>query len=116
MANIIDQIEKENMKETLPEFNIGDTVKVGVKIKEGDKERIQAYEGVVIARKNGGIRETFTVRKISNGVGVERTFPMHSPLVTSVEVVRKGKPRRAKLYYVRELTGKAAKIKSADNR
>ena len=116
MANIIDQIEKENMKENLPEFNIGDTVRVGVKIKEGDKERIQAYEGVVIARKNGGIRETFTVRKISNGVGVERTFPMHSPLVTSVEVVRKGKPRRAKLYYVRELTGKAAKIKSADNK
>ena len=116
MANIIDQIEKENMKETLPEFNIGDTVKVGVKIKEGEKTRIQNYEGVVIARKNGGIRETFTVRKISNGVGVERTFPMHSPLVESVEVVRKGKPRRAKLYYVRELTGKAAKIKSADNK
>ena len=116
MANIIDQIEKENMKETLPEFNIGDTVRVGVKIKEGDKHRIQAYEGVVIARKNGGIRETFTVRKISNGVGVERTFPMHSPLVASVEVVRKGAPRRAKLYYVRELTGKAAKIKSKDNR
>ncbi len=115
MANIIDQIEKENMKETLPEFNIGDTVRVGVKIKEGDKERIQGYEGVVIARKNGGVRETFTVRKISNGVGVEKTFPMHSPLVTSVEVVRKGKPRRAKLYYVRNLTGKAAKIKSADN-
>lgn len=116
MTNIIDQIEKENMKETLPEFNIGDTVKVGVKIKEGEKTRIQNYEGVVIARKNGGIRETFTVRKISNGVGVERTFPMHSPLVESVEVVRKGKPRRAKLYYVRELTGKAAKIKSADNK
>ena len=115
MPNIIDQIEKENMKETLPEFNIGDTVRVGVKIKEGDKERIQGYEGVVIARKNGGVRETFTVRKISNGVGVEKTFPMHSPLVTSVEVVRKGKPRRAKLYYVRNLTGKAAKIKSADN-
>lgn len=116
MTNIIDQIEKENMKETLPEFNIGDTVKVGVKIKEGEKTRIQNYEGVVIARKNGGIRETFTVRKISNGVGVERTFPMHSPLVESVEVVRKGKPRRAKLYYVRDLTGKAAKIKSADNK
>lgn len=116
MTNIIDQIEKENMKEALPEFNIGDTVKVGVKIKEGEKTRIQNYEGVVIARKNGGIRETFTVRKISNGVGVERTFPMHSPLVESVEVVRKGKPRRAKLYYVRELTGKAAKIKSADNK
>ncbi len=115
MSNIIDQIEKENMKENLPEFNIGDTVRVGVKIKEGDKERIQAYEGVVIARKNGGIRETFTVRKLSNGVGVERTFPLHSPLVAGVEVVRKGSPRRAKLYYVRELTGKAAKIKSADN-
>lgn len=104
------------MKETIPEFNIGDTVRVGVKIKEGDKSRIQAYEGVVIARKNGGIRETFTVRKISNGVGVERTFPIHSPNVDSVEVVRKGKPRRAKLYYIRNLTGKAAKIKSADNR
>ncbi len=116
MANIVDQIEKENMKETIPEFNIGDTVRVGVKIKEGDKSRIQAYEGVVIARKNGGIRETFTVRKISNGVGVERTFPIHSPNVDSVEVVRKGKPRRAKLYYIRNLTGKAAKIKSADNR
>ncbi len=115
MANIIDQIEKENMKETLPSFNIGDTVKVGVKIKEGDKERIQAFEGVVISKKNGGIRETFTVRKDSNGVGVERTFPIHSPLVANVEVVRKGAPRRAKLYYVRDLTGKAAKIKSKEN-
>lgn len=116
MSNIIDQIEKENMKENVGQFNIGDTVRVGVKVKEGDKERIQAFEGVVIARKNGGIRETFTVRKISNGVGVERTFPLHSPLVASVEVVRKGAPRRAKLYYVRDLTGKAAKIKSADNK
>ena len=115
MANIIDQIEKENMKVELPEFNVCDTVKVGVRIKEGDKERIQGFEGVVIARRNGGIRETFTVRKISNGVGVERTFPLHSPLVANVEVTRKGKPRRAKLYYVRDLTGKAAKIKSADN-
>ena len=111
MSNIIDQIEKENMKETLPEFNIGDTVKVGVQIKEGDKSRIQNFEGVVIARKNGGVRETFTVRKISNGVGVERTFPLHSPLVTSVEVVRKGKPRRAKLYYLRNRIGKRAKVK-----
>ena len=116
MANIIDQIEKEYMKENIPEFNIGDTVRVGVKIKEGDKERIQGYEGVVIARKNGGARESFTVRKISNGVGVERTFPLHSPLVASIDVVRKGKPRRAKLYYVRDLTGKDAKIKSADNK
>ena len=115
MANIIDQLERENMKESVPEFAIGDTVKVTVTIKEGDKERIQGYEGVVIARKNGGSRESFTVRKISNGVGVERTFPLHSPLVASIEVVRKGKPRRAKLYYVRDLTGKAAKIKSADN-
>ncbi len=116
MANIIDQIEKENMKETFPEFNVGDTVKVGVKIKEGDKERIQGYEGVVIARKNGGVRETFTVRKLSYGVGVEKSFPVHSPKIASIEVVRKGKPRRAKLYYVRNLTGKAAKVKSADNK
>ena len=116
MANIIDQIEKENMKESIPSFNIGDTVRVGVRIKEGDKERIQAFEGVVIARKNGGIRETFTVRKDSNGVGVERTFPIHSPLVADITVVRKGSPRRAKLYYVRSLTGKAAKIKSTDNK
>ena len=115
MANIIDQIEKENMKETIPEFAVGDTVKVGVKIKEGDKERIQAFEGVVIARKNGGIRETFTVRKISYGVGVEKTFPLHSPKIASIEVVRKGKPKRAKLYYVRTRTGKAAKVKAADN-
>ncbi len=115
MANIIDVIEKENMKAEMPQFGIGDTVKVSVKIKEGDKERIQAYEGVVIARRNGGIRETFVVRKISNGVGVERTFPLHSPLVAGVEVVRKGKPRRAKLYYVRALTGKAAKIKADEN-
>ena len=111
MANVIDQIEKENMKETLPEFNIGDTVRVGVKIKEGDKSRIQVFEGVVIARKNGGVRETFTVRKISNGVGVERTFPIHSPLVASVEVVRKGKVRRAKLNYLRDRVGKKAKVK-----
>lgn len=115
MANIIDQIEKENMKAEVPSFNVGDTVKVSVRIKEGDKERIQGFEGVVIARKNGAIRETFTVRKISNGVGVERTFPLHSPLIAGVEVIRKGKPRRAKLYFVRDLTGKAAKIKSADN-
>ena len=115
MANIIDVIEKENMKAELPEFGIGDTVKVSVRIKEGDKERIQAYEGVVIARRNGGIRETIVVRKISNGVGVERTFPLHSPLIAGIDVVRKGKPRRAKLYYVRALTGKAAKIKAEEN-
>jgi len=116
MANIIDQLEREGMKESVPAFEIGDTVKVNVRIKEGDKERIQAFEGVVIARKNGGIRETFTVRKISYGVGVEKSFPIHSPKIASIEVVRKGKPRRAKLYYVRNLTGKAAKVKSADNK
>ena len=111
MANIIDQIEKENMKETLPEFNIGDTVKVGVKIKEGDKERIQAYEGVVIAKKGTSVRETFTVRRVSFGIGVERTFPLHSPKIDKVIVVRKGKVRRAKIYYIRNLSGKAAKVK-----
>ncbi len=116
MANIIDQLEREGMKENVPAFEIGDTVKVTVKIAEGDKERLQSFEGVVIARKNGGIRETFTVRKISYGVGVEKTFPLHSPKIASIEVVRKGKPRRAKLYYIRDLTGKAAKVKSADNK
>ena len=115
MANIIEQLEREGMKENIPEFAIGDTVRVGVRIKEGDKERIQGFEGVVIARKNGGIRETFTVRKISYGVGVEKTFPLHSPKIASIEVVRKGKPKRSKLYYVRTRTGKAAKVKAADN-
>ena len=115
MANIIEQLEREGMKENVPEFAIGDTIRVNVKIKEGDKERLQAFEGVVIARKNGGIRETFTVRKISYGVGVEKTFPLHSPKIASIEVVRKGKPKRAKLYYVRTRTGKAAKVKAADN-
>lgn len=112
--NMVDIIESENLKKDVPEFNIGDTVKVFVKIKEGDKERIQAYEGVVIARKNGSVRETFTVRRISYGVGVERTFPLHSPLIDHVEVTRQGKARRAKLYYIRNLTGKAAKVKQAD--
>ena len=112
--NMLDVIESENLKAEVPEFNIGDTVKVFVKIKEGDKQRIQAYEGVVISRKNGGIRETFTVRRISYGVGVERTFPIHSPIIDHVEVTRKAKARRAKLYYIRALTGKAAKVKQAE--
>ena len=111
--NIVDIIESENLKKDVPEFNIGDTVKVFVKIKEGDKQRIQAYEGVVIARKNGSVRETFTVRRISYGVGVERTFPLHSPKIDRIEVVKKGEVRRAKLYYLRELSGKKAKIKEA---
>ena len=111
MANVIDQIEKEGMRTDLPEFNIGDTVKVWVKIKEGNRERLQGYEGIVIARKNGGLRETFTVRRVSYGIGVERIFPMHSPKIDHIDVVRKGDVRRAKLYYLRERSGKAAKIK-----
>ncbi len=111
--NIIATLEKEGLKENVADFNIGDTVKVFVKVVEGDKERIQAYEGVVIARKNGSIRETFTVRRISFGVGVERTFPIHSPRIDRVEVIRRGKVRRAKLYYVRKLSGKRAKIKES---
>ena len=106
--NLLDIIEKEGLKENAPQFNVGDTVKVHFKIVEGTKERIQIFEGLVIARKNGGIRETFTVRKLSFGVGVERTFPVHSPRVEKVEVVREGAVRRAKLYYIRDLTGKAA--------
>ena len=109
----LEQIESEGLKSNIPTFNIGDTVKVFVKVVEGDKERLQAYEGVVIARKNGSIRETFTVRRVSFGVGVERTFPVHSPRIDRVEIVRKGKVRRAKLYYLRELSGKAAKIAEA---
>ena len=111
MANIIDQIEKENMKETVPEFNIGDTVKVHFKIIEGTTERIQIFEGIVIAINNKGIAKNFTVRKISYGVGVERIFPMNSPRIAKVEVVRCGKVRRSKLYYLRDRVGKAAKVK-----
>ena len=111
--NIIATLEKEGLKENVADFNIGDTVKVFQKIVEGDKERIQTYEGVVIARKNGSIRETFTVRRISFGVGVEKTFPVHSPRIDHIEIVRRGKVRRAKLYYVRNLSGKRAKIKES---
>ena len=109
--NIIDQIEQEGMKKDLPEIAIGDQVKVNVKVKEGEKERIQTYEGTVIARKNGGIRETIVVRRVTFGVGVERTFPLHSPKIDRIQVVRHGKVRRAKLYYLRSRTGKAAKLK-----
>ena len=108
---IIDAIDQENVKKEIPSFNVGDTVKVLIKVIEGDRERIQAFEGVVIARKNGGISETFTVRRMSFGVGVEKTFPIHSPKVADIQVVRRGKVRRAKLYYLRERTGKAAKVK-----
>ena len=111
MNKIIAEIEKESMKKEVPVVNIGDTVKVFVKVGEGTRERLQAFEGGVIAKKNGGLRETFTVRRMSFGVGVERTFPIHSTRVDRVEIVRKGHVRRAKLYYLRERTGKAAKIK-----
>ena len=109
--NIIEQINLENVKTEVPKFNVGDTVRVSFKVIEGTRERIQAYEGIVIAKRGGGISETFTVRRISFGVGVERTFPLHSPKVVEVKVVRKGAVRRAKLYYLRNLTGKAAKVK-----
>ena len=111
MANIIDAIEKEAIRTDLPEIRIGDTVKVFVKVVEGTRERLQAFEGVVIARKNGGLRETFVVRRLSYGVGVDRTFPMHSPKIDHIEIVRHGKARRAKLYYLRDRKGKAARLK-----
>jgi large subunit ribosomal protein L19 len=109
--NALGSVEKRELRTDIPEFGVGDTVKVHVKIKEGDKERIQIFEGVVIARKNGNLRSSFTVRKISFGQGVERIFPLHSPVIDRIEISRKGKVRRAKLYYLRGLKGKAAKIK-----
>lgn len=111
MSNIIDAIEKDGMRTDIPAFNIGDTVKVFVKVVEGNRERLQGFEGVVIARKNGGIRETFTVRRVSFGIGVERTFPLHSPKIDHIDIIRHGDVRRAKLYYLRERSGKSAKIK-----
>ena len=108
---IIQSIEQAQMKQNIPSFAPGDTVVVQVKVKEGDRERLQAYEGVVIAKKNAGLNSAFTVRKISNGVGVERVFQTHSPLVASIEVKRRGAVRRAKLYYLRDRTGKSARIK-----
>jgi large subunit ribosomal protein L19 len=109
--NTIDYLEFSQMKKDVPLFKAGDTVRVQVRIVEGDKSRIQAFQGVVISRQNGGARESFTVRKISNGVGVERVFPLHSPSVEGVEVVTRGHVRRAKLYYLRKLRGKAARIR-----
>lgn len=111
MNDIIKNIEAAQMKESVAEFNVGDTVKVYNKIKEGEKERTQVFEGTVLKRQGGGARETFTVRKTSNGVGVEKTWPLHSPNVEKIEVVRKGKVRRAKLNYLRSRVGKAAKVK-----
>ena len=109
--NLLDTVEKQQLRTDIPSFKPGDTVKVHVKIKEGDKERIQVFEGICIGLKHGGVRATFTVRKISFGHGVERIFPMHSKVIDKVEVVRSGRVRRAKLYYIRELRGKAARIK-----
>ncbi|MDI7741640.1 50S ribosomal protein L19 [Lysinibacillus fusiformis] len=111
MSNIITEITKEQLRSDLPSFRPGDTVRLHVKVVEGTRERIQLFEGVVIKRRGGGISETFTVRKISYGVGVERTFPVHTPKITKLEVIRRGKVRRAKLYYLRNLRGKAARIK-----
>lgn len=111
MNNIIREIEKEQLKSDIPAFRPGDTLRVHVKVIEGQRERIQVFEGVVIRRRGTGISETFIVRKISNGVGVERTFPLHSPKIDKIELVRRGKVRRAKIYYLRQLRGKAARIK-----
>jgi large subunit ribosomal protein L19 len=109
--NTLDALDADSLRDDIPEFRPGDTVKVHVRVVEGNRSRIQVFQGVVIRRQGGGIRETFTVRKVSFGVGVERTFPVHTPVVESIEVVTRGDVRRAKLYYLRELRGKAAKIK-----
>lgn len=111
MDPIIREIEKEFMKTDVPDFRPGDTVRVHLKVEEGGKERVQVFEGVVIARSGGGLRETFTVRKVSGGIGVERIFPLHSPSIEKIEVVRRGVARRAKLYYLRERVGKATRLK-----
>jgi large subunit ribosomal protein L19 len=111
MLEIIRAIESEQIRTDLPEFNVGDTVKVHIRIKEGAKERIQVFEGTVLKRQNGGLRETFTVRRVASGVGVEKTFPVNAPVIEKIEVVRLGKVRRAKLFYLRDRVGKAAKVK-----
>jgi large subunit ribosomal protein L19 len=112
--DLIREVTQDYLKTDIPDFRPGDNVKVHVRLKEGDKERIQIFEGLVIARKHGGISETFTVRKISSGIGVERAFPLHSPSISKIEVSRRGRVRRAKLYYIRNLRGKAARIKERD--
>jgi len=111
MSQLIQELTKEQLRQDLPSFRPGDTLRVHVKVVEGTRERIQVFEGVVIKRQGGGISETFTVRKISYGVGVERTFPVHTPIIDRIEVKRRGKVRRAKLYYLRDLRGRAARIK-----
>ena len=116
MNEILRAIEAEQIRTDLPNFRVGDNVKVHVKVKEGNRERIQIFEGFVLKRQNGGIGETFTVRRIASGVGVEKTFPIHSPLVEKIEVVKRGKVRRARLHYMRARTGKSAKIKSKEEK
>jgi len=116
IMDLMKVIAQEYVREDIPQFNVGDTVKVHIKIKEGTRERIQIFEGFVLKRQNGGLGETFTVRRIASGVGVEKTFPLHSPRIDKIEVVRKGDVRRAKLNYMRERTGKAAKIKVKENK
>ena len=116
IMNRLDVVEKTQLRENIPAFQPGDTLKVHVRIKEGNKERLQVFEGVCIARKHGGARESVTVRKVSFGVGVERIFPLHATIVDHIDVVRRGKVRRAKLYYLRDLRGKAARIKEKDTR
>ena len=112
--NILDQITMDYKRDDIPQFNVGDTLRVHVKIVEGQRERIQVFEGYVLKRQHGGVNETFTARKLSNGIGVEKTFPLHSPKIEKIEVVRKGRVRRAKLNYMRQRTGKAARIRSAE--
>ena len=110
-SEIIRQIENEQLKDNIPQFTIGDTVRVYARIKEGNRERVQMFEGTVVRRQNGGIRENFTVRRVAYGVGTEKTWPVHSPIIEKIEVVRKGKVRRAKLNYLRDRVGKSAKVK-----
>ncbi len=112
--DLIREVTQDYLRTDFPDFRPGDNVKVHVRLKEGEKERIQVFEGLVIARKHGGVSETFTVRKISSGIGVERTFPLHTPSISKIEVSRRGRVRRAKLYYIRDLRGKAARIKERD--
>ena len=114
--NIIDSITNEYLKKDIPDFRVGDTVRVYIKIKEGNRERIQMFEGYVLKRQNGGISETFTVRRFSSGIGVEKTFPIHSPWIDHIELVRRGRVRRAKLNYMRERTGKATRVRTKEIR
>ncbi|GIU81761.1 MAG: 50S ribosomal protein L19 [Acidobacteria bacterium] len=116
MNKLMEIVEKSQLRKDIPDFKPGDTVRVHVRIKEGNKERLQAFEGICIARKHGGARETFTVRKVSFGIGVERIFPLHATVIDKIEVVRRGRVRRAKLYYLRNLKGKAARIRESDRK